>query len=58
MTVKKLACNANYYYTKTMAQLHHKWCVHSILPLAPRMKQPTHVNTQNTEKLQRYLFVP
>ena len=30
-----------------MAQLHHKWCVHSFLPVAPRVKQPTHVNTQN-----------
>jgi len=27
--------------------LHHKWCVHSILPVAPRVKQPIHVNTQN-----------
>ena len=28
-------------------QLHHKWCVHSVLPVATRVKQPTHVNTQN-----------
>ena len=32
---------------QTVAQLHHKWCVHSVLPVATRVKQPTHVNTQN-----------
>ena len=30
-----------------MAQLRHKGCVHSVLPVAPRVKQPTHLNTQN-----------
>ena len=30
-----------------MTQLHHKWCVNSVLPVAPRVKQPTQLNTQN-----------
>ena len=30
-----------------MAQLHHKWCVHSVLPVAPRVKQLTQFNTTN-----------
>jgi hypothetical protein len=34
-------------YKETVAHLQHKWCVHSILPVAPRVKQPVHFNTQN-----------
>ena len=41
-----------------MAQLHRKWCVHSILPVATRVKQRIHVNTQNIKTLQKALFVP
>jgi len=32
---------------ETVAQLQRKWCVHAILPVAPRVKQPIHGNTQN-----------
>ena len=33
-------------YTQTVVQLQHKLCVHSVLPLARRVKQPTYINTQ------------
>jgi hypothetical protein len=34
---------------KNMTHLHQKWCVHSILPLVPRAKQPDfHVHAQYT----------
>ena len=35
----------------TVTHLHPKWCVHSILPLAPRAKQPAlhiHIHAINT----------
>jgi len=32
-----------------VTHLHHKWCVQSIPPLAPRAKQPAlHIHTRNT----------
>jgi len=32
-----------------VTHLHHKWCEQSILPLAPRAKQPAlHIHTYNT----------
>ena len=35
-------------------QLHPKWCAHSILPLAPRAKQPAlHIHTCHQYRLQR-----
>jgi hypothetical protein len=34
-----------------VTHLHHERCVHSILPLAPRAKQPAlHIHTRNTAK--------
>jgi hypothetical protein len=33
----------------TEAHLRHKWCVHSILPLAPRVKQPINLQQYVTD---------
>jgi len=38
----------------TVTHLHPKWCAHSILPLAPRAKQPArHIHTCNQYTIQR-----
>lgn len=38
------------------AYLHHKWCVHSILPLGPRVKQPTfHKHTYKISDCKEYM---
>jgi len=38
----------------TVTHLHPKWCAHSILPLAPRAKQPAlHIHTCNQYRIQR-----
>ena len=35
------------FHTTSSGALHLKWCVQLVLPVAPRVKQPTHVNTKN-----------
>ena len=38
----------------TVTHLHPKWCAHSILPVAPRAKQPAlHIHTCNQYRIQR-----
>jgi hypothetical protein len=49
-TVKKTLHLTRIIIYETVAQLHHKRCVPSIFPVAPRVKQPTHVNTQNINR--------
>jgi hypothetical protein len=60
LNLKIHICNKTYiehnflvFINDLVTHLHHKWCVHSILPLAPRAKQPVrHVYTCSHYRIQ------